>query len=344
MMVATLVTLVFMCAVLITWGVSVRSRLLQFPFLATFSVTIQFIPQLVVLGMEEDAYPPGAVLRLGVMICLCLGMTAAGYFVARRPLQLFNWRYNEARLLGSAACLVIVGQVFAVLLMNLPPEMFGTGANGQWSGLPVAYLFLAGMASYGFAIALTLFARSWNWRALAIAVVPGLSTLGVALLGGRRSPAAALAMSILCVLWFSRRWTPPRWLWFLLMVLFGIFISDIGFYRSVMPNKDMDWVEKQETLREHDWFSTFSVDALREADLYEMGNAIYSMDAVSESGEYDFGKVFYNWMIMAYIPGQLVGAELKKSLMLDLSDPLRDISGFTRSIGTCMTGVAEAYL
>jgi hypothetical protein len=327
-----------LCAGLILWGLARRGRFLEFPSVAAWAVALQILSQLYAIRDGVALYPVDGLPRVVLMTLLCLGMTAVGYSLPGRGGKALRWRFDRQRLLMGAALLVAIGEFFAFLIRRLPEEV--TRAS-QWSGRPVAYLFFARLATYGFAIALALFLHYRNKGALLLMIPYTVSALSVIVLYGRRTPAAEFFLTLLCFFWFIKKWVPPRPVMIAGVVGFGIFVMNAGAYRFAMLS---DKGDRWEQVRQIDYLGNLRRDSIAEDNTYEMTNAIYSMSAVAQVGGYDFGLSLYNSLVEAYVPRQLVGERLKASMKVSLPDPAFTLYGFEPHVGSCETGVAQAFL
>ncbi len=338
MIVLLAIVLCLLCAGLIAWGLVDRKRVLEFPFLAAWAVALQILPQLYAVRSTEVPYPEDGPSRVLLMTIFCLAMTAAGYSIPGRRPAVPQWRFEGARLLIGATVLVGVGQLFGFLIRRLPEDVTRAA---QWSGTPVAYLFFANLAPYGFAIALALFLKFKNTWAFLLLIPNLISTLATIILYGRRTVTATFFLTILCLLWFTKRWLPPRTLVVVGLLVFGIFVFSAGDYRHVMISDDeARWAE----VREIDFLGNLRPDAMVGGSTNEMVNAMYYMSAVSDTREFDLGLSLYNGLVAAYVPRQLVGEAAKASLMVDLPDQAFKVFGYEPNIGSCQTGIAEAFL
>ena len=67
------------------------------------------------------------------------------------------------------------------------------------------------------------------------------------------------------------------------------------------------------------------------------------MEAKAKGGHYTFGLHFWNALVFGYVPAQWLGREFKDGLMINLTDDTAQ-TGFTKSNGTCETGIGEAFM
>ncbi|HTJ57796.1 MAG TPA: hypothetical protein VL418_09575, partial [Devosiaceae bacterium] len=151
-----LVTFIAVCVVLLAQGMLARGAIYGYPFLAGAVFAGYVLPQL--LGLANERFlPSGALESTLVMIILCATMCWLGAAMAHPTNRKPDWIYDDRRLLVAAAVLSLLGGYFYYAISRLPAEMT---ENTQWTGLPVAYLFFARMLTYGFAIAVLMFARN----------------------------------------------------------------------------------------------------------------------------------------------------------------------------------------
>ena len=77
----------------------------------------------------------------------------------------------------------------------------------------------------------------------------------------------------------------------------------------------------------------------------ELNTAVNAIGATKMTGVYDFGFYHWNRFVFNYVPGQLVGDEIKASLMLDIGSIDADLAkvNFTRSYYTTLTGFADSF-
>jgi hypothetical protein len=329
-----LITLfIVICAVLLVWGCAERGRIYEYPFLAAAVFLGWILPQL--FGLVQDPYlPPGAFERVVYMTILCALMIVAGRHVAQRPLSALNWQYNDHRLTCVSAVLVLAGGYFFMQISRLPDEL---RSMTQASGPLVAYLFLAEMLSYGFAIAMLVFLRSRSLPSLLVIVCCSAFYLDRIVIAGRRAAMVDFVLTILLALWFQRRIALPLWLMLGGLVFAGVGVHSIGDYRRISTSAD--------GVR---WKQMSQIDAIGNLqDLIasggsEMRNASYAMYATELTLGFDLGIWNWNMLIFNFVPAQIVGSDIKESLYIPLDDPLGQIN-YVPDTGSTMTGMTDAF-
>jgi hypothetical protein len=71
----------------------------------------------------------------------------------------------------------------------------------------------------------------------------------------------------------------------------------------------------------------------------ELQNAAHLIASVQRSNQYQWGTGYWNSVIKRFVPGQWVGRDLKRSLLIQL--PRQNITG--QIFGTTITGIGDAF-
>lgn len=329
-----LVAFAIMCFLLVAQGLFSRDAIYQYPFLAGCVFAAFILPQ--VLGLAHDRFlPPGALSATLLLATLSAAMCWIGAWTAHRPLRAFNWDYDERYLLIASAVLSAMGGYFYFKLSRLPPELL---ENTQWTGLPVAYLFLARVLTYGFALAVLLYARNGSKLALLIAAYGALFYLDRIVINGRRQDLVEFLTILLLAFWFQRRWRIPRSVALAGMFAGGLFINSIGDYRALsLEQGEPQW----DQISKIDFLGNFLQIAERGGA--EVRNAAYNIAAVSRSMQFDFGLSHWNATIFAYVPAQLVGSSIKDALIIPIPQPALEEFLYQPALGSTWTGLSDAF-
>jgi len=322
------------CLLLIAQGLFTRDGIYQYPFLAGCVFAAFILPQFA--GLAHDQFlPPGALESTLILAILSAVMCWVGAWTAHRPLLAFDWDYDERYLLIASAALSAIGGYFYYTLSRLPLEML---ENTQWTGLPVAYLFFARVLTYGFALAVLLYARNGSKLALAVAAYGALFYLDRIVFNGRRQDLVEFLTIILLALLFQRGWRLPRSVMLVGMCAGGLLINSIGDYRALsMGQSGPQW----DQIANIDFFGNIS--QIAEQGGAEVRNAAYNIAAVSRNMEYDFGLSHWNALVFAYVPAQLVGSGIKESLYIALPQPSQEEFFYLPAPGSTWTGLSDAF-
>ncbi|MDF7826683.1 hypothetical protein P4B35_21820 [Pontiellaceae bacterium B12227] len=323
---------------------------LQFPFLMTCDLLFFLGPQLYYISNHVqvfEKYDPGALsLYLGVTLLFYLA-AIAGYHSPVQRFKIPNFIFNENKMIIGLYGLILISIYGKVKLAGLSEELT---ASSQWTGLPVRYLFFASVGTLCIPLGIILFFKYRRSIILPALGMEVLSALSMIVFGGRRSPAAFLAIMVLTGLWFARRIKISRLAIVGGGIVFFMFVMNVGTYRHLVntdsPDKwskitsevfDIKKTIKKFAKKEGSKSSSSYVDGL---------NGVLSVAAVSETLKFDYGVVLWNQVISRWVPGQLIGRGLKKSLMLDVNTcnkTLYDHYGYKLKAGTCMPGYAEIF-
>lgn len=316
---------------LLAEGMGRSGRVVEFPFLAGAAFFAFILPQLP--GLAEDPYlPDGAFARAMIVTIGCALACRVGWGM--------GWTvtpeaavFSERRLLFAAAVLSACGAFFFFQFNRLPYEY---RTEGLHTGISVAYLFLGKLLYYGFTIAVLCLARRVTPAALAIVLFDSVFYLDRIVISGRRSDAVQFAVAIAVALWFQRRWAVPRTLALVGLAVGALLLASTGDYRQRTMSRDGPAWNRLADIAVLDNFQKGLADGGQ-----EMRNAILLMERVSRAGNHDLAAYHWNTLVFNYVPAQIVGTRIKRSLLIDLPESReRDYSAPT---GTTETGMADAY-
>jgi hypothetical protein len=329
-----LVTFIAVCIVLLVQGMLSRGAIYGYPFLAGAVFAGYVLPQL--LGLANERFlPSGALEATLLMVILCATMCWLGAAMARPPSRKPEWIYDDRRLLVVSAVLSLLGGYFYYAISRLPADMT---ENTQWTGLPVAYLFFARMLTYGFAIAVLMFARNGSRTALLLALFCASFYFDRIVIGGRRQETGEFVMIILLAWWFQRNRCIPRPLMLAGLVAGMLFVNSTGEYRSASGQEEGP---KWDEIASIDFVG--NLQKLTEQGGPELTNAIYNIAAVGRTMDFDLGLYHWNQLVFAYVPAQLVGTEFKETLYLPISSPAYEQFFYTPMLGSTQTGFSDAF-
>ncbi|UDF32854.1 UNVERIFIED_ORG: hypothetical protein LHK14_24105 (plasmid) [Roseateles sp. XES5] len=318
-------------ALLLLWGMLAPGRIYQLPFLVGVMAVSFLLPQLPGL-MDDPFLPPGAYERMVAFTILCLAATWFGWSSTHKPVAFLRRNFGERRLLIVSAVLSLIGAYFYFKLSRLPGDMV---VGVQMSGVPVIYLFVARLMTYGLALGVLCLARRTSLFAFAIVAFDLVFYLDRIVVTGKRAEAIELVAIFAVAFWFHRGWLAPRTL-ALAGVLLGTFLmNSMGDYRAITrANSGPIWQD----IGQIDVAANFRA-TLNEGGL-EVRNAILRIDHAADTLEFDYGKFHWNRLVFNYVPSQLVGETVKRSLMLKTPAMARDYNALT---GTTETGMADAF-
>ena len=329
-------------ALLILRGLLTREGMLQYPFLAGAVTAGWFVPQAIKL-LDQPGLPTGGyALTMVVATMALLSILLADIRPVRirgRSLQ----SSNEQALLIGAAILSLVGAIAYALILRTDAS---DTSNGQATGIVTIYFFLYKAQYFGLALSMIICLRRYSLTALAIVLFDLLSILTFVVFGGRRGPAAEVALITACAFWFQWRYMPPRVATIAAIGIFSVFVAGVAEYRGLVQriNADAGGADNVrlptiQELSEIDFMGMF-INPNSDTTL-EASNAIHYISGAFEIGSYSLGANYWNGLIFQFVPGQFVGSDLKASLQFNLVDPALEAYGYVPNTGSTFTGFAE---
>jgi hypothetical protein len=323
------------CLWLVASGLTRAGKIYEYPFLAGTTFLGFVLPQLPALA-DDPFLPASAFAKTMVVTIFCAVSCGLGWIAGNRPLRTLQWRLDGQRLLGSAALLSAAGAFFYFQLSRLPSEL--TSAS-QWSGLPVAYLFLGRTLTYGFVIALLCFIRRPRIVPLCLALFGALLILDRIVVAGRRGEITEFLLTLLLAVWFYRGIAVPRALALVGTLAAGLALNSVGDYRAISQgDADNKWSELSNIpVIDNFW-------KLLQYGGPEMRNAVVRIYSVDRSLTFDYGIVHWNILVDNFVPAQIVGATFKESLRISIPGESEWLRDYVPSGGSTETGMTDAFV
>jgi hypothetical protein len=319
-------------------GLTQGVKRIQFPFLAGVALSYHALLPFFVLIRQSASNPVAGLDRVLFMTILCVAAAWGGYHYRWTTNSREAWEFAPHRLATGAALLATFG-VFAGMSVQWIDVQITE--EGQMTGLATVLLFFSALGKFGFVIAAMLLIRTrkrWLW----LVMLPQLWIYFAQLLVVRRSPMGELAVIVILLVYFARRWTPPLWLVAVVSMVFAILHFNVSTLRSTIGQP---LGERIRVFQEGDPLAALRKSEMEEKEGFavELYNAAHFMEAKARSGNFTYGRHFWNQIVFGWIPAQFVGREFKQSLQFKLPEDTAEI-GFEKSFGTCETGIAEAYM
>lgn len=339
--------LIFLLAAIsfiLIWSLRKRERTIQLPFLTVVAFLGYLGPQFLSL-YQIDWDDQWILFRLVISSTLFLLTLFIGYVITKTPTKIFaDWVLSSDRLFFASITFVAIGFVFRLMVASVAPEV-GLEHGVMWTGPITIYEFFAQFYISGFVIALVMypFDRKKKWL---IVIVFCILIFSVSIVfHGRRGPLVELVLFLVLSIYFANGWTPPRSITIGGAIVLTLLFNSIHDYRMTMLQKDRyTWsgAGLSEILR-IDYVGNFVKNMSESAP--DLINALYLMDEAATQGRYNYGTRLFDEVVRRYVPGQIIGIELKESLKFRLGIWYNDIeSRYDRRIGTTETGIGEAFL
>lgn len=336
---------------LVLIGLSKRGGYLELPFLIALTVGGWFMPQAFAL-LNDRSLPHGAIERVVAMATLSLICLSVGWAWGLRPRKHDAARAEkslEAHPERWAAPLIFLtmANLGVHALLELQPA--AARAATQPSGPITILYFLARIGLVPLALSFVLWLR-WKRKQFLAFFLVNLSAYALALLVYfRRQETFEVAMVLLGALWFVRRTTVPRVLLLAAATVAFFFVQGVGHLRDIGGGyrlSDAGTIERRipswQEIAEIDWGGIVREGAALPQT--EARNGAILMEAVPRTG-YGFGAEFWNEMIIAYVPGQIIGVDAKQALLIgqDIHERTWAEAGYAPISGMTDTGFFQPY-
>ncbi|MER8680397.1 hypothetical protein [Mesorhizobium sp. M1405] len=162
----------------------------------------------------------------------------------------------------------------------------------------------------------------------------------------RRRAMLELFMAISLAFWFARRALLPRIAILLGMPVGTIIVFAVGALRALARGDGtLEW--RMPSLADISAIDFWSLTPfVSDQQSPEVTNAFYLVRLSSELGYHTFGASSWNRLIFQWVPAQIVGADLKNALMIDVDvgRALVDALNYSGRTGSTSTAMAQAYV
>ena len=297
-------------------------------------------PHIYAIVQRNYPMPEDIALRGLTMTCLCVAMTWLGYHMkpSAALLDKLKCPTSDQRLFHVGAAYALVATYFFFMVRAHP------GATGsQWSGSVLRYLFFTGLSAPALAICTVYVLKKrtpWTMLFFALALVAPLYAVYV----GRRGLTFMFLVTIGFSLYYVKGFKLPRWALLLALLVGTIHTLNIAEYRHLRTSGKLDLTQLLDMNIERNLNRAIGKT---KRGISETAYGYYIMDSVTRRGSYEFGAAFWNMLIVFYVPGQLVGYDLKKKLQINIG--AGDFTDMTERLrvdlntGTTLTGIYSAY-
>jgi hypothetical protein len=278
-------------------------RLFEFPYFIAFTFGTILLPQALSLSLS-NAVSDQQKSDLFCMCFLCILAAVLGYEIKPRRLALpafLTRRPTENRIFWGALILLIIGSVFETLFFRLPE---GTVYN---TGVATIYLFFVGFIAIGFGVSFYAALKYNERRFWLLAALASITSLVQIFVYGRREPTALFLMFIAASFFFVKHRSIPRFVLALSMFLALTIVPIVGEYRSAAAEDPLHAYQSLDL--------SGSIKAYTEGQSHgEMMHALWVIADTKEMGDYGWGGGYWDEVIFSFVPAQIVGMDLKKSL------------------------------
>ena len=156
---------------------------------------------------------------------------------------------------------------------------------------------------------------------------------------GRRSAMVELFIILTLNFWFFRRKIVPRWLMACILLFGTLVINSIGDYRSSIMGKEAQGLN---AVMQIDFVG--NLEKLFTEGGIELENLVYNIEAYDRRMNFDYGASTWNDFVLRYIPGQFVGENIKKGMMIDFDQAAYlEFYRIGNVGGSTVTGMSDAF-
>ena len=329
------------CGAIVGWSIIRLERIYQFPFFMA-SVFLSFILPQAIAIIEN----PGigvtdiAIERMLIYTSLCVAMCWIGYQSSPNPkwLNKLNVDVDENKLFKAGIVLLIIGQICIFALSRITIQT-SAAAGGNWTGPATILGFFAGTLRIALPLFLIRALKKPSFLNIFLTTISALPMVQAVIFSGRRQATVALFITVGLCFFIVKKYTPPRLLLVLLVPIAAYLIPTLGalrgrFWELAFAGR---WDEIQMA-------SERGFDRVLEGNILELRNATLVMDYATQLDYYGYGRQLWNRFIFQYVPGQLVGNDLKENLQFNLNFDLVSFFGYQTSTGTTLTGIGDSFM
>lgn len=329
--------LIIVCFLLLGWGLIRLERIYQYPFFMGGIFSTFILPQAIALSNNPGPVSQQALERVLLMSILCAVMCWLGYQLplSHKLIAKLGVSINSKKLLQGGIVFVLVGYICNYLISQLPEEII---QSSQWSGTITIYAFFRSLIYPGFAIILMSTLKRPTVTKLVLTSCAAAIPIQLAVFYGRREPTATFILTVGLCLYFLRRYLPPRWLVFSVLIFTLVAIPLIGSYRSIATSGNWSQLSELRPVGELQ-------SLIEEGKILELRNAALEMDAAIRTRQYAYGTDYWNNLIFRFVPAQIVGREIKEALQIKLSNyNLQTQYNYSIPSGSTTTGIGDAFV
>lgn len=317
------------------------SLILEFPYFMAGIFLIFLVPQAIIIYNNPQIIPIDTATPLFASCFLCLLMALIGYYVAPEIKigKTLNVALNSNKLRNIAIAYTILGFIFTVLIRGKYAAMEATGEDipTQASGIVTIYFQFSNLLNIAFPILLFLALANPIFPNILLTLLAGFPMMYSIITAGRREPTAFFFLAFAFALYYMYKLRPPRAAIIGVILIAMLIIPATADYRT-KAKKDGAWVAFQSLDLQKSFIEFFN-----EGGTYlELGVAARVIDAYSFTGEFQYGSGYWDQMVFRYIPGQIVGDKVKRSMMISTKGiPYRN--GYRMPLGLTLTGIGDSF-
>lgn len=303
-------------------------KILCFPFMIGACVLVWIVPQAYVTGLDPAEITGDMVLRFSVYSSACVIAGLLGYYYAirsskRLAYQIRHYNPEKAYILGRNIGLLGAGGHIGLWVYG-PVE-------GLWTGWPVYFFALSKISLAGVPLLILSYLKTRLTYRLHLAIMLLLPWIASTFTGGRRENTFSVIALILAVAILRMKWQPPRILLPLGLILAAVISYAFPFWRSTFKEKGFFESIKETPINE-------VVAATREKGGDEFRDSVILFEVIRLTSDHQYGLGFIDRIVKEYVPGTLIGPELKAAMR-----PLEDNWDYRIAKASSMGRIINGY-
>lgn len=332
-----------------SFQVRTRQDIIELPALVSVIFVTWLAPQLAAVQAQEAEFAFWSVALYGLFGGLCFMALKGGFSLGTRALRrVASASFAPTRL----TTLAVLAASTISLMLNLE-YLSALEANreiSQWTGSGTIIAFFSSIRYIAFAASALAFFR-YPSTILGLPLAANFYVVfTIAFVELRRSDIVALIIAMILIYYFVRNRLPSPIVLTILALIAGLFVFGISELRTlqrtsmgagewglgILFNGNLSEIVTSKSISSSIGFAP------------DVRNGVYILKYCLETFDFRLGAETWNDMVWQYVPAQIVGADVKMSLVIgervSIYSNLADQFGYYRSPGTTRTGIGSAFL
>lgn len=251
-----------------------------------------------------------------------------------------NFYISDRKVVFLAIFYCIVGFYFFYQYYSLPEELL----LREHSGITVLFLFFSKVVYVGYALLLSITLKRNELSLKLLSSLVFLIIISILLFRLKRTETLLFLSSSIFIFYYVKGFQISRKLLFLGGILFFLFATFIKELRqtinfAIVSNEEVRLEELSNTVNSESFYEKF-------VRAPEVRYAVSILEVSSDRWDFSWGAIHWNRLINLFVPGQLIGADLKEKLKFNVDRiSVYEYYGVdTFSTGLMNTIIAESFL
>lgn len=321
-----------------------KEGILQYPMLASLVYIIFVIPQIIGIRSSLIGINDPDLFILELFCIICLGALVLG------------WRagisYGSRSILSNAPTRKVVQLTIFLTVFSFAMTLMITmrvvdtsdgSSDVNWSGPITIIYFFSNLRVVSLFLSVYLFLSGERRKLFIILIaVHIMMYLPLLVVYFRRREALEVFTAVSMAYWYTKGLVLSRTLFLISTPFAMLFVFGVGVLRGLGWDSLTDVSLAQLTQIDFWSYTPFQ----NNMQFPEMKNAHYIVQHLNDGVSFTLGADTWNRFIFQWVPGQLVGRDLKAALMFDInifSQALQN-AGAVHRIGSTNTAFGDAYM